>query len=213
MKKNTKKETKELCILVVFLVVLFIFIGIMAVNEKKNPDTTSTESMMSEIQTTDEKTTAEEISSEETSSKVDSDDKNDDYILTVDNCKEFADLLKTDNSDYIQKFVDKYKNYTIKFDGYIYTKAKHVFVNPLNGKKSDDGDYYDISIYPGDYENFSGPWFWMEDVNSHDLGYGESYLLPNFVHESANVIIIAKIKNYNSEMRRVDIQPIKLEER
>ena len=42
MKKITKKESKELCILVVILVVLFIFIGIMAVNEKKNPDSTST---------------------------------------------------------------------------------------------------------------------------------------------------------------------------
>lgn len=118
MKKITKKESKELCILVVILVVLFIFIGIMAVNEKKNPDTTSTESQTSEIQATDEKTTVEETSGEDIS-----DDKNDDYILTVDNCKEFADLFVKQSDEALEQniksFVDKYQYRTVEFDGNI----------------------------------------------------------------------------------------------
>lgn len=69
MKKFTKKQ-KEICILVIVLVVLFGFIAIMAVNENKNPDTTNTELKTSEVQTVDDNTkngiqTDDELTSEE----------------------------------------------------------------------------------------------------------------------------------------------------
>lgn len=212
MKKITKKESKELCILVVILVVLFIFIGIMAVNEKKNPDTTSTESQTSEIQATDEKTTVEETSGEDIS-----DDKNDDYILTVDNCKEFADLFVEQSDEALEQniksFVDKYQYRTVEFDGNIALIEKYKKPSIKKEVKYLDG-YYDIIVDNGDYvknemKAFS---FYFDGVCNYDLGLEDGYL-PDIIKTGDNVHIVAKINKYDDYLNFLYLAPVSVTHR
>lgn len=212
MKKITKKESKELCILVVILVVLFIFIGIMAVNEKKNPDTTSTESQTSEIQATDEKTTVEETSGEDIS-----DDKNDDYILTVDNCKEFADLFVKQSDEALEQniksFVDKYQYRTVEFDGNIALIEKYKKPSIKKEVKYLDG-YYDIIVDNGDYvknemKAFS---FYFDGVCNYDLGLEDGYL-PDIIKTGDNVHIVAKINKYDDYLNFLYLAPVSVTHR
>lgn len=198
------KKTKEICILAVVLVVLFGFIAIMAANEKKNTDTTNTEPKTSETQTIDDKTTAEETSSEKTSSKIVSDNKSDDYILTVDNCDELKNILTLNaemDSSY-SEFAESYSGATIEFDGSVDYKDNHITYNPFTGESKISKYGYDILLSAGDYSDSIqyGPTFKIEDIRSHDVGGDAiSKHLPDFMSIGSNVHIRAKVGTYDKD--------------
>jgi len=122
-------------------------------------------------------------------------------VLTADNSKEFAALLKVpDNCDEtIEPFAAKYAGRTIQFDGSIANMANH-------------GDYhtrYDILAAPGNKgpESAVGPSFQFEDVNVYDLNVNGSHD-PTFVREGDRFRFVAKVGEFNPNGCLLLLEPV-----
>ncbi|MBD5082587.1 MAG: DUF4839 domain-containing protein [Clostridiales bacterium] len=215
MKEFTKKDIKEIRILLVVLAVLFGIIGVMAIIEKTHPGTIDTESQTSEIHTIEDESITKEVSS---AIVLDNKDKVDDnYILTVDNCKEFADLFVEQSDEILEQkiksFVDKYQYRTIEFDGNILLVEKYQKPSIKNKIEYLEG-YYNILMYDGNYvENemkaFS---FYFDGVCNYDLGLEEGYL-PDMIKTGDNVHIVAKIDEYDDYLNFLYLTPVSVTKR
>lgn len=114
-------------------------------------------------------------------------------VLTADNSKDLAALLKV--SDYcdetVARFVDKYRGRTIEFDGSIKNVATH-------------GDYpstqYDLLVAPGNKgpKSTVGPEFKFEDVGVSNLNLTGSNP-PESVAEGDRFHFVAQVVDYNPD--------------
>jgi hypothetical protein len=127
-------------------------------------------------------------------------------ILTVDNCKELAEILSTkDESDpLIKEFAQKYAGRTIEFDGNTAYVSNH-------------GNYktrFDYLIYAGDYSEttFFGPNFQFRDVNYTDLHLtGED--VPDTFGVGLNIHIIAIVQEYSESSGLFQLKPVSIKMR
>jgi ABC-type Fe3+-hydroxamate transport system substrate-binding protein len=127
-------------------------------------------------------------------------------ILTVDNCKELAEILGTkDESDpLIKEFAQKYAGRTIEFDGNTAYVSNH-------------GNYktrFDYLIYAGDYSKttFSGPNFQFRDVNYNDLNLtGDN--VPDTFGVGLNIHIIATVEEYSETSGLFQLKPVSIKMR
>lgn len=127
-------------------------------------------------------------------------------ILTVDNCKELAEILSTkDESDpLIKEFAQKYAGRTIEFDGNTAYVSNH-------------GNYktrFDYLIYAGDYSKttFSGPNFQFRDVNYNDLHLtGDN--VPDTFGVGLNIHIIATVEEYSETSGLFQLKPVSIKMR
>ena len=119
-------------------------------------------------------------------------------VLTADNSKEFAQLLKVgDGCDgAVAPFAAKYSGRTIEFDGSISSKA-------------DDGTRYDLLVAPGDKGPNSavGPNFKFEAVSVSDLNFAGSKA-PNSVREGDRFQFVAKVGEYNQDQCLLFLEPV-----
>lgn len=122
-------------------------------------------------------------------------------IITVDNNKEFAAVLKAKDpgDQIIKEFAGKYAGRTIEFDGNIAYMSQH----------GDLKTRYDFLIYPGDYSETSqiGPNFQFEDCNVFDLHLiGDN--IPDAIGKGDNLHFVAKIIDYNETSQLFHLDPI-----
>jgi hypothetical protein len=126
--------------------------------------------------------------------------------LTVDNCKDFAEILitKDEFDPLIKEFSQKYAGRTIEFDGNTAVVNQH-------------GDYktrFDYLIYTGDYSKttVSGPSFQFRDVNYSDLHLtGDN--VPDTFGVGLNIHIIATVGEYNETSGLFQLKPISIKMR
>lgn len=127
-------------------------------------------------------------------------------ILTVDNCKELAEILSTkDESDpLIKEFAQKYAGRTIEFDGNTASVSNHE-----NYKTR-----YDYLIYAGDYSKttFSGPNFQFRNVNYDDLHLtGDN--VPDTFGVGLNIHIVATVEEYSETSGLFQLKPVSIKMR
>lgn len=125
-------------------------------------------------------------------------------ILTIDNSEALNELLNTENSDVLKKFVSDYKGKKIQFNGNIANVVNH------NNYKT----RFDFLVYAGDYSTSSsrGPAFQFKDKNYNDLNLiGKN--IPDEVREGQNYIITAEVLEYNPTNGLFFLKPITLEYR
>ena len=127
-------------------------------------------------------------------------------ILTVDNCKELAEILSTkDESDpLIKEFAQKYAGRTLEFDG------NTAYVSNHGNNKT----RFDYLIYTGDYSEttFSGPNFQFRDVNYNDLHLtGDN--VPDTFEVGLNIHIIATVEEYNETSGLFQLKPVSIKMR
>jgi hypothetical protein len=124
-------------------------------------------------------------------------------ILTVENCKDLADILSTkDEFDpLIKEFAQRYTGRTIEFDGNTAYVSNH-------------GNYktrFDYLIYAGDYSEttFSGPNFQFRDVNYYDLHLtGDN--VPDTFGVGLNIRISATVEEYNENSGLFQLKPVSI---
>ena len=127
-------------------------------------------------------------------------------ILTVDNCKELAEVLsiKDESDPLIKEFAKKYAGRTIEFDGNTAYVSNH-------------GNYktrFDYLIFAGDYSktNFSGPNFQFRDVNYNDLLLtGDN--VPDTFGVGLNIHIIATVEEYSETSGLFQLKPVSIKMR
>jgi predicted small lipoprotein YifL len=124
-----------------------------------------------------------------------------DEIITIDNNKEFAALLKITDTGHktIKEFASKYAGRTIEFDGNIAYMNKHE-----NYKTR-----YDFLVNSGDYSETStfGPNFQFKDCNYYDLNLtGDN--IPDSIRMGDNLHFVAKIEGYNEVQELFFLNPI-----
>ncbi|MCC3359555.1 DUF4839 domain-containing protein [Bacillus sp. REN16] len=127
-------------------------------------------------------------------------------ILTIDNCKELAEILSTKNESdpLIKEFAQKYAGRTIEFDGNTAYVSNH-------GKYKTRFDYL---IYAGDYSEttFSGPNFQFEDVNYSDLNLtGDN--VPDTFGAGLNIRITATVEEYDENTGLFQLEPVSIKMR
>ena len=221
MKEFTKKDIKEIRILLVVLAVLFGIIGVMAIIEKTHPGTIDTETQTSEIHTIEDESITEKNSVEETSRvevSASATVTNDNLVLTVDNCEELKAMLTSDydRDSSFAEFSKKHYGATIEFDGSIDYKDNYLIYNPFNGKTKVSEYAYDILLSAGDYSDSEqdGPTFKMENIRSADVGGDAiSKSLPAFMSIGSNVRIRAEVGSYNEDTGIFELSLISIEER
>lgn len=131
-------------------------------------------------------------------------EKSEEETLTVDNNKEFAEILsiKDESSPLFKEFAQKYAGRTIEFDG------NTAYVNNHGNYKT----RFDYLIFAGDYSEttFSGPNFQFRDVNYTDLHLtGDN--VPNTLGVGLNIRIIAKIEEYNENSGLFQLKPVSIQ--
>ena len=127
-------------------------------------------------------------------------------LLTVDNCKDLAEILSTKDefNPLIKEFAKKYAGKTIEFDGNTAAVNQH-------------GDYktrFDYLIHTGDYNKTSvaGPSFQFRDVNYIDLHLtGDS--VPDTLGAGLNIHIIATVGEYNENSGLFQLKPVSIKMR
>lgn len=127
-------------------------------------------------------------------------------ILTVDNCKELAEILSTkdESSPLFKEFAQKYAGRTIEFDGNTAYVSKH-------------GNYetrFNYLIYAGDYSTttFSGPEFQFRNVNYYDLHLtGDN--IPDPFGVGLNIRIIATVEEYDENPGLILLKPVSIKMR
>lgn len=148
-----------------------------------------------------ETSTPTETASEPTPDPTSSSEAEADQVLTKDNSKEFAALLRaSDNCDEsIGSFAAENGGGTIEFDGSIANMAKH----------GDADTRYDILIAPGNKgpESTVGPAFKFEDVNVFDLNLTGTKI-PDFVREGDRFRFVAQIDEYNQTQCLLFLEPV-----
>lgn len=129
-----------------------------------------------------------------------------DEILTVDNCKDLADILsnKAESDESYSAFASKYENRTIEFAGRVDCLANH-------------GSYktrYDILVSAGDYDpdHQTGPTFKFEDVAAYDLKL-DTLFLEEAIQVGMNVKIIAVVGEFNSDTGLFFLDPVSVTKR
>lgn len=125
-------------------------------------------------------------------------------ILTIDNNKDMAEIMKITNqgdAKTISAFANKYKGKTIKFKGCIALMMKHE-----NYKTR-----FDVAIANGDYKakRVYGPLFSFIDVNYYDMNVSGS----DSVAAGMNFTITGKIIGFNSEGNYIELEPVSLVKR
>jgi uncharacterized lipoprotein YehR (DUF1307 family) len=126
--------------------------------------------------------------------------------LTVDNCKELAEILSTkdESSPLFKEFAQKYAGRTIEFDGNTAYVSKH-------------GNYetrFDYLIFAGDYSTttFSGPEFQFRNVNYYDLHLtGDN--IPDPFGVGLNIRIIATVVEYDENPGLILLKPVSIKMR
>ena len=208
MKEFTKKDIKEIRILLVVLAVLFGIIGVMAIIEKTHPGTIDAESQTSESQMIENESVTEKNNNVEETSRVEvssnETDTDNNHILTVDNCKELKAILSMnyDRDSSYADFAEAHWGAIIEFDGSIDYKDNHIIYNPFTGESKISEYGYDVLLSAGDYSDSEqyGPTFKIEDVRSRDVGGDAiSKYLPDFMSIGSNVHIRAKVGTYNED--------------
>lgn len=146
-------------------------------------------------------------SSAESEAKADSNSKKPIVeLLTIDNCKDLAEILSTKDefNPLIKEFAKKYAGKTIEFDGNTAAVNQH-------------GDYktrFDYLIHTGDYNktSVSGPSFQFRDVNYLDLHLtGDS--VPDALGVGLNIHIIATVGEYNETSGLFQLKPVSIKMR
>jgi hypothetical protein len=132
---------------------------------------------------------------------TESNEPNDEQVLTADNSEEFAALLAVPDycDETIGPFVARYGGRTIEFDGSIANMANH-------------GDYdtrYDILIAPGKKvpESTVGPAFKFEDVNVSDLNLTGAKI-PDSVGEGDRFRFVSQVVKYNQDQCLLFLAPV-----
>lgn len=174
-------------------------------------DTTETESQSeAEASETSEKTETDvsktseksknETSEEDGKSKSEASETGEN--LTIENCEDFANILKikSDFDDSYKSFSDRYYGQTIEFDACILNVMNH----------EDYKTRYDILMSAGDFvdENTAnpGPYFKFSDVNTYDLGIKDLWL-PSFISEKNNIHVIAKVDIFDENQYIFFLKP------
>ena len=114
----------------------------MAANEKKNPDTTSTESQTSEIQSTDEKTTIEEARSEETSGEaVSTSENNSDTTTDSKPVSETDEYSSNKNETIARRAFENYGKYM-----YPYGIKYHWYTGSIREYEGNGVWYFEVEV-------------------------------------------------------------------
>jgi hypothetical protein len=124
-------------------------------------------------------------------------------ILTVDNNKDLAEILSTEDesSPLFIEFAQKYAGRTIEFDGNTAYVSKHA-----NYKTR-----FNYLIFAGDYSTttFSGPEFQFRDVNYSDLHLtGDN--IPDPFGAGHNIRIIATVEEYDENPGLIVLKPVSI---
>lgn len=123
-------------------------------------------------------------------------------VLTVDNCEELEELLRTEDNEVAEAFASKYEGRQIEFDGYVADVAHY----------SDSFKTYDTKfnylIYVGDsgQEHFSGPSIQFRNVDylSFNLVGDE----PDTISVGLNLHIVAEVVEFNAQQGLLILAPI-----
>lgn len=124
-----------------------------------------------------------------------------DRVITTENNKDLAALLKT--GDYcdpsVARFAAKYQDKKIEFDGSVANVEPH-------------GNYetrYDILLYPGNAgpNATTGPAFKYEDVNMSDLGFAGK-TIPAQVAAGDKFRFTAEVGTYNPDQCLFNLTPV-----
>lgn len=143
-------------------------------------------------------------SSTATDDNMESEDTEEQEILTIDNNEDLAKLLtlKDPGDKSVGEFASKYAGKTIKFDGNIAYMNNH----------EDYDTRYDILIYAGDYSETTaiGPNFQFNDVNVLDLNLTGSNV-PDSIGAGQNLVITAKVVEFNEMSQLLLLKPVATE--
>jgi hypothetical protein len=113
-------------------------------------------------------------------------------VLTVNNCKDLATLLKVKDADdpFVKKFAQKYNGKKIEFDGYCWDWVNHTSQSPFSGEVTVYKTRFDTLVWAGNVKNAEtgdvGPTFRVNDVPSFST-------TPN----RSNVHIVATVDSYD----------------
>lgn len=127
--------------------------------------------------------------------------------LAINNCTDLQAILniKSDIDPAYADFAKKYSKNTVQFDGCITYLVNHDSYKTR----------YDLLLSAGNYvdENTAnpGPIFKLSDVGAFDLcGTTE---MPSYIKIGANVVVTAKVKQFNQQAGVFELEIVKLEAR
>lgn len=162
-----------------------------------SPESTDGQEMTKKTETVEETGAEKGEEQEET-------EETEPQVLTVDNCEDLGELLKSGDYDDYTAFAEKYEGQIIQFAGSIDYLTNH-------------GDYktrYDILTSGGDYseETQEGPTFKFEDVGVADLGLDDGESAESLVRVGSNVLITAKVENFNYDTGIFFLDPVSIQD-
>jgi hypothetical protein len=159
-----------------------------------------------EKKTSDKEISNETITEESENTITTASDADSKYI-TVENNKEFADVVATtENINILHKlFVKKYYGKTLEFDGCVldvfgYTTAGGTMSYTI---LLSYGDYIDDE----DADYYLGPSFLLDNVSLYNLGIKNNKYLPEFIDNGKNVHIVARIYKCDEETGVIILKP------